>query len=158
MQEIWVQSPGWEDPVEWEMATTPLEWNITPIFLPGKFHDRWAWWATVQEVAKSWTRLSDWAHTLLTAVTLLWITCPGLTYLITRSLYLLTTSHPLLETTNLFSNYEFISSFLLCFYIPHKSVIIWYLSHFDLFHLAWFLQGPFMLSQMVRFTSILMAE
>jgi len=39
MQEIWVQSPGWEDPMEWEMATTPLEWNITPT-LPGKFHDR----------------------------------------------------------------------------------------------------------------------
>ena len=25
--------------------------------------DKGAWWATVHEVAKSWTRLSDWAHT-----------------------------------------------------------------------------------------------
>ena len=26
--------------------------------------DRGAWWATVQEVAKSWTWLSNWAHTI----------------------------------------------------------------------------------------------
>ena len=29
-QETWVWSPGWEDPLEKEMAT--------PVFLPGKFH------------------------------------------------------------------------------------------------------------------------
>ena len=33
------------------------EWQPTPVFLPGEFHDRGAWWATVYGVAKSWTRL-----------------------------------------------------------------------------------------------------
>ena len=31
MQETWVQSLGWQDPLEKEMATTP-------VLLPGKFH------------------------------------------------------------------------------------------------------------------------
>jgi len=31
MQETWVQSLGWENPLEKEMATTP-------VFLPGKSH------------------------------------------------------------------------------------------------------------------------
>ena len=31
MQKTWVQSLGWEDPLEKEMATHP-------VFLPGKFH------------------------------------------------------------------------------------------------------------------------
>ena len=31
VQETWVQSLGWEDPLEKEMQSTP-------IFLPGKFH------------------------------------------------------------------------------------------------------------------------
>ena len=31
MQEIWVQSLGWEDPLE-------KEWLPTPVFLPGEFH------------------------------------------------------------------------------------------------------------------------
>ena len=31
MQEMWVQSLGWEDPLEEEMATTP-------VFLLGEFH------------------------------------------------------------------------------------------------------------------------
>ena len=39
MQEIWVQSLSWEDPLEKEMAT-----QSTPIFLPGEFHvSRRAW-------------------------------------------------------------------------------------------------------------------
>ena len=33
MQETWVQSLGWEDPLEKEIATQP-----TPVFLPGEFH------------------------------------------------------------------------------------------------------------------------
>ena len=44
-QETWVQPPGWEDPLEKEMATTP-------IFLPGKSQERAAWWATVHWVAR----------------------------------------------------------------------------------------------------------
>ena len=51
-QETRVQSLGWEDPLEEEMATRPsiLAWRIP-----------WTgdWWVTVQRVAKSQTRLSD---------------------------------------------------------------------------------------------------
>ena len=57
MWETWVQSLGWEDPLEEGMAThsSILAWKI-PM-------DRGAWRATVQGVTKSWTRLSDLAHT-----------------------------------------------------------------------------------------------
>ena len=53
VQETWVQSLGWEDPLEESMAThsSILAWRI-PM-------DRGAWWATVHGVAKSWTRLSN---------------------------------------------------------------------------------------------------
>ena len=46
MQETWVQSLGWEDPLEKEMAThsSILGWR-TP-------WNRGAWWATVHWVAK----------------------------------------------------------------------------------------------------------
>ena len=45
MWETWVQPLGWEDPLEKEMATTP-------IFLPGKSQERAACWATVHWVAR----------------------------------------------------------------------------------------------------------
>ena len=45
MQEIWVQSLGWEDPLEKGKATTPVFW-------PGKFHG-------LHGVAKNRTRLRD---------------------------------------------------------------------------------------------------
>ena len=53
MQVTWVQSLGWEDPLEEGMAThsSILAWRI-PL-------DRGAWQATVHRVAKSQTRLSD---------------------------------------------------------------------------------------------------
>ena len=53
VQETWVRSLGWEDPLKEGMTThsTILAWRI-PI-------DRGAWWATVHGVAKSRTRLSD---------------------------------------------------------------------------------------------------
>ena len=53
MWETWVRSLGWEDPLKEGMAahSSILAWRI-PM-------DRGAWWATVHEVAKSWTRLSD---------------------------------------------------------------------------------------------------
>ena len=53
MQEIQVQLLGWEQPLEKGMAThsSILAWRI-PM-------DRGACWATVREVTKSWTRLSD---------------------------------------------------------------------------------------------------
>ena len=37
MQETWVQSLVWVDPLE-------REWLPTPVELPGEFMDRGAWW------------------------------------------------------------------------------------------------------------------
>ena len=53
MQEIWVQFPGWEHPLEEEMAThsSILAWEVTWTEEPG--------WATVHSVANSWMRLSN---------------------------------------------------------------------------------------------------
>ena len=53
IQETWVQSLGWEDLLEEDMAThsSILAWRI-PM-------DRRAWWATVHGVQKSQTQLSD---------------------------------------------------------------------------------------------------
>ena len=53
MWEIWVQSLGWEYPLEEGMAThsSIFAWRI-PM-------DRGAWQATVHGVTKSQTRLSD---------------------------------------------------------------------------------------------------
>ena len=52
MQETWVQSVGWEDPLEEGMAThsSILAWRI-PM-------DRRAWWNTVYGLTKSWTQLT----------------------------------------------------------------------------------------------------
>ena len=52
-EETWVRSLGWEG--HWRR-----EWQPTPVFLPGEFIDWRAWRATVHEVAKSWTRQSDY--------------------------------------------------------------------------------------------------
>ena len=40
MQETWVQSPGWEDPLEKEMATysSVLAWRIPWMEEPGGLH------------------------------------------------------------------------------------------------------------------------
>ena len=56
MQETWVQSLSWEDPLEEGMATHSsfLAWRISM--------DSGAWWATVYGVAKSQTRLSDFTY------------------------------------------------------------------------------------------------
>jgi len=53
IHETWVQSLGWEDPLEEDMAThfSIFSWR-TPM-------DRGAWWATVHGVAKSQTGLGD---------------------------------------------------------------------------------------------------
>ena len=55
MQETWVQSLGWEDPLEESMAThsSILAWRI-PI-------DRRVWWATVQGVTES--DMAEWLDT-----------------------------------------------------------------------------------------------
>ena len=54
MQETWVQSLGWEAPLEKGMAThfSILVWRLNSM-------DRGAWGAKVHGVTKSWTRLSD---------------------------------------------------------------------------------------------------
>ena len=49
VRETWVQSLGWEDPLEDGMAT---HFNILTWRFP---MDRGAWWATIHEVAKSHT-------------------------------------------------------------------------------------------------------
>ena len=56
MCETWVQTLGWEDPLEEGMAThsSILAWRI-PM-------DKGAWWATVQGVAKSQMQLSTAHH------------------------------------------------------------------------------------------------
>ena len=87
MQETWVQSLGWEDPLEKEMAThsSILAWRIPWTEEPGGLQsirsqrvlhdtdlmdvslgdlrelvmDRGAWRAVIHGVAKSRTRLSD---------------------------------------------------------------------------------------------------
>ena len=53
MWETWVQSLGWEDPLEEDIAThsSVLAWRIPT--------DRGAWWATVHGVTESRTQLSD---------------------------------------------------------------------------------------------------
>ena len=53
MQETWVQSLGWEDPLEKGMVThsSILDWRI-PM-------DRGAWLTTVHGVAKSQTQVRD---------------------------------------------------------------------------------------------------
>ena len=53
MRETWVQSLGWEDPLEEGMATHSniLAWKISM--------DRGAWRVPVHGVAKSRTRLND---------------------------------------------------------------------------------------------------
>ena len=53
MLETWVQSLGWEDPLEKGMATH----SSRPM-------DRGAWWATVHRVAESdTTEVTEHAHT-----------------------------------------------------------------------------------------------
>ena len=52
MQETWVQSLGWEDLLEKDMAThsSILAWRIAM--------DRGTWQATVPGITKNWTQLS----------------------------------------------------------------------------------------------------
>ena len=53
MQETWIRSLGWEDPLEEGMAThSSILARKIPI-------DRGAHWAMVHGVIKSWTQLSD---------------------------------------------------------------------------------------------------
>ena len=62
MQETWVRSLGWEDPLEKEMAThsSILAWRVPRTEEPGKL---------VHGVAKSRTRLSNFTHSPFTKTT-----------------------------------------------------------------------------------------
>ena len=53
MRKTWVQSLGWDDPLEEGIAThsSVLAWRI-PL-------DRGAWWATFHDVEESQTQLGD---------------------------------------------------------------------------------------------------
>ena len=64
MQETWVRSPGWEDPLEKGKAThsSILAWRILWTDEPGGLH----------EVAKSQTPLSEEHFTFLTSVNDCW--------------------------------------------------------------------------------------
>ena len=60
MQETWLQSLGWEDPLEKEMAThSKYSCLENPM-------ERGAWWATVHRVTKTGTQLSDFTFTFRT--------------------------------------------------------------------------------------------
>ena len=63
MQQTWVQSLGWEDPLEKKMATYPsiLAWRI-----PGT--EKEAWWTAVHGVAKNQTRLSESDMTIVNSM------------------------------------------------------------------------------------------
>ena len=51
MQENWVQSLGWEDPLEKDMT---IHTNI----LAGEFHGQRSLAGTIHGITKNWTRLS----------------------------------------------------------------------------------------------------
>ena len=48
----------WVRKIPWKRKWQPIQ-----VFLPGKFHDRGAWQATVHGATKNWTQLSTHAHT-----------------------------------------------------------------------------------------------
>ena len=50
--DCWIRKMSWR-----------RKWQLIPVFLPGESMDKGAWWATVQGVSKSQTRLSNWACT-----------------------------------------------------------------------------------------------
>ena len=53
MQETWVQSLDWEDPLEKGMSTD------SSIFVWRMAKDRGTWWAAVHGTTKSWSQLSE---------------------------------------------------------------------------------------------------
>ena len=51
MQEMWVQSPGWEDPFREKKNGNPLQYSCLENSM-----DRGAWWAIIHGVTKSQTQ------------------------------------------------------------------------------------------------------
>ena len=64
MQETWVRSLGWEDPLEKEMEThsSILAWRIPWMEEPGGLQSTGS---------QSWTRLSDFTHSLITTLSMM---------------------------------------------------------------------------------------
>ena len=80
MQETWVRSLGWEDPLEKEMAT---------------HSSTLAWWATVHGITKSRTRLRDFTFTFTITTNALILTLSHrITTIISYLDFLLPTSNP----------------------------------------------------------------
>ena len=93
---------------------------------------------------------------LLTTFPMLHIISSWCIYFITGSLYFFHLLHPfpLWQPPDYFL-YLWVCFWLFClfvFWIPHSSEIMWPLSFSDLFHLAWWPQGPLMFSQWQDFT------
>ena len=82
VQETWIQSLGWEDPLEEDMAahSSILGWSISM--------DRGAWWATVHGIAKSDTaeqiNTAGWSSMGLLWV-FLWVFCHGLAVFLSQN-------------------------------------------------------------------------
>ena len=113
MQKTWIRSLCWEDPLEKGMAihSSVLAWRISM--------DRGAWLATVCGVAKSWTRLSNWAPHIWYFSFSVWLTSFSMT--LSRSIHVAANG---------------ITSFFLmgfhCIYVPHLYLFLcqWYLGCF----------------------------
>ena len=60
-----LESHHWVGKIPWRR-----QWLPTPVFLPGEFHDRRAWWATVHGVTNSWTQLTSLRPFYLTSAML----------------------------------------------------------------------------------------
>ena len=59
MWESWIQSLGWEDPLEKEMSN-PLQYSCLENPMDGG-----VWQATIHGLTKSWMQLSDFTFTLV---------------------------------------------------------------------------------------------
>ena len=56
------------------------KWQLTPVFLPGKFRGGGDWWATVHGVAKCWTWLSE-EHSAVPATCIYFFILKALKYI-----------------------------------------------------------------------------
>ena len=118
MWKTWVQSLGWEDPLEEGMAnhSNILAWRI-PM-------DRGAWWATVHGLAKSWTWLSDYHIYNLLFHHLVPVSVPPPPYLFSLSFHKLPRNFPWRDKQQLHSHLQF-----LCYPETHLILIKIFSAH-----------------------------
>ena len=86
------------------------EWQLTPVFLPGKCHGRGAWWATVHGASKRRPRLSGWAHTA--HVNLRLPACPSPTPFLSKVYFLC-----------LWVCFSFVNNFICVVFRFHRQVV-----------------------------------